>query len=60
MTIGGVAIYWYKSRSNHHPNSKYWHMLFHLFVQSAWCTHILSEAPRNVRCRHIRSHPLGH
>jgi len=69
LTIGGVAVYWFKSRTNHHHHAKYWHMLFHLVIQSAWCTHIqLANPTPNHGCRprmpsgvciECKSHPIA-
>lgn len=40
-TVGSIAIYWFKSKTNTHAYSKYWHVLFHLTGQTTWVTHIL-------------------
>jgi len=42
-TLGSIAIYLFKSRTNPHVNSRYWHMLFHISGQTTWVTHILTR-----------------
>lgn len=41
-TLGSIGIYLFKSRVNPHPNSKYWHVLFHLTGQATWVAHVLT------------------
>ena len=42
-TAASVATYWFKSRVNDDlASSRYWHMLFHVMSQSAWCIHSVS------------------
>lgn len=42
-TFGSIAIYWFKSRTNPHLNSRYWHMLFHVTGQTTWVSHIMTR-----------------
>jgi hypothetical protein len=42
-TLGSIAIYWFKSKTNPHPYSKYWHMVFHLTSQATWVVHLWTQ-----------------
>lgn len=41
-TITSLGIYWFKSRCNFDITSSHWHMLFHVYSQAIWTTHILT------------------
>jgi|APGre2960657373_1045057.scaffolds.fasta_scaffold01208_3 hypothetical protein len=42
LTACSIATYLTKSRTSVHPNSKWWHMAFHLLSQGAWCIHLFA------------------